>query len=126
MSRQSIAALWLAALSISSCAAPGTSPSGFRLPEGDVAAGGAAVLAPRSTACHQVRGMDLPGPVAGPPVPVALGGTGDYQPTDGRFVTSIINPSHKLARGYPKEHIKRGGISGMPGYRAGMTVGTIG
>jgi len=122
MSRQSIPALWFVALSISSCAAQERSPSGFRLPEGDVEAGRAAFLELQCNACHEVRGLDLPGPVADPPVPVALGGTVDYQPTDGRFVTSIINPSHKLARGYPKEHIKSGGISRMPDYGDVMTV----
>jgi len=46
----------------------------------------------------------------------------DYQPTDGRFVTSIINPSHKLAPGYPKERIVSGGISRMADYNDVMTV----
>jgi hypothetical protein len=55
-------------------------------------------------------------------VPIALGGTVDYQPTDGRFVTSVINPSHKLARGYPKQSIESGGISRMADYSDVMTV----
>jgi mono/diheme cytochrome c family protein len=122
MYRKAIPVLWFAAFFLSSCAAPERSPSGFRLPEGDVEAGQAAFLALQCNACHQVRGLDLPGPVAEPPVPVALGGTVDYQPTDGRFVTSIINPSHKLARGYPKERIESGGISRMADYSDVMTV----
>jgi hypothetical protein len=107
---------------ISSCAAPERSPSGFRLPEGDVEAGKAAFVELRCNACHEVRGLELPGPVAEPPVPVVLGGTVDYQPTDGRFVTSIINPSHKLAPGYPKELIKSGELSRMADYGDVMTV----
>jgi mono/diheme cytochrome c family protein len=93
MSGQRIAAAF-AFVSLSCCAAPERSSTGFRLPEGEVAAGKAAFLELQCNACHQVKGMDLPGPVADPPVPVVLGGTVDYQPTDGRFVTSIVNPSH--------------------------------
>lgn len=111
-----------AALSLSFCAPPEKSASGFRLPDGDVQAGQAAFLELQCNACHQVKGMDLPGPVAEPPVPVAIGGTVDYQPTDGRFVTSIINPSHKLARGYPKQQVESGGISRMADYSDVMTV----
>jgi len=123
MYRKSIpGSLFAAALSLSSCAPPERSPSGFRLQEGDVEAGQAAFLELQCNACHEVRGLDLPGPVADPPVPVALGGTVDYQPTDGRFVTSIINPSHKLAPGHPRERIESGGISRMADYSDVMTV----
>jgi hypothetical protein len=121
MYRKAIPLLWLALL-LSSCAAPERSGSGFRLPEGDVKAGQAAFLELQCNACHKVKGLDLPGPVADPPVPVALGGTVDYQPTDGRFLTSIINPSHKLARGYPKQQVESGGISRMADYSDVMTV----
>lgn len=112
----------LVAISISSCAAPERSASGFRLPEGNIVSGQAAFLDLQCNACHEVRGLDLPGPVADPPVAVALGGTVDYQPTDGRFVTSIINPSHELAPGHPKERIESGGISRMADYGDVMTV----
>src|SRR3989304_4554260 len=122
MNRKAIPVVGVAAFCLPFGAPPEKSPSGFRLPEGDAQAGQAAFLELQCTACHQVRGMDLPGPVADPTVPVALGGTVDYQPTDGRFVTSIINPSHKLAPGYPKELIKSGGISRMPDYSDVMTV----
>lgn len=115
-------AVGVALLSLSSCAPPERSSSGFRLPEGDVEAGKAAFLELRCNACHQVKGLDLPGPVAEPPVPVTLGGSVDYQPTDGKFVTSIINPSHKLAPGFPKQHIESGGISRMADYSDVMTV----
>ncbi len=65
--------IWLLAWCLSSCAAPERSPSGFRLPEGDVEAGKAAFVELQCNACHEVRGIELPGPVAEPPVPVALG-----------------------------------------------------
>jgi mono/diheme cytochrome c family protein len=122
MYRKTAFVLWFAAVSFSSCAPPERSASGFRLPEGSVEAGKAAFLALQCNACHKVKGLELPGPVAEPPVPVALGGTVDYQPTDGRFVTSIINPSHKLAPGYPRDRIESGAISRMADYSDVMTV----
>ena len=122
MNRKAIPVVGVAALCLSFCASPEKSPSGFRLPDGDVQAGQAAFLELQCNACHKVRGLDLPGPVAEPPVPIALGGTVDYQPTDGRFVTSVINHSHKLARGYPKQSIESGGISRMADYSDVMTV----
>ena len=122
MNRKAIPVVGVAALCLSFCAPPEKSPSGFHLPDGDVQAGQAAFLELQCNACHKVRGLDLPGPVADPPVPIALGGTVDYQPTDGRFVTSVINPSHKLARGYPKQSIESGGISRMADYSDVMTV----
>ncbi|HXV62016.1 MAG TPA: c-type cytochrome [Vicinamibacteria bacterium] len=107
---------------LAACGPPERSPAGFRLPDGDVEAGEAAFLELRCNACHQVQGLDLPPPVADPPVPVALGGRVDYQPTDGRFVTSIINPDHKFPRGYPEELIKSGSGSRMADYSDVMTV----
>ena len=76
----------------------------------------------RCNACHRVRGLDLPEPVADPPVPVPLGGTVDYRPTDGKFVTDIIHPDHKLAPGFPEERLVSGGGSRMPDYSDVMTV----
>jgi hypothetical protein len=112
-----ITLLWIA-----SCAPPERSPAGFRLPEGDVEAGKTAFLDLKCNACHEVQGLDLPGPVADPPVPVALGGKVDYQPTDGKFVTDIINPSHKLPPDYPMENIRSGSGSRMADYSDVMTV----
>jgi hypothetical protein len=109
-------------VSLLSCGPPEKFPAGFRLPDGDIEGGRQTFLELKCNACHEVKGVDFPPPVADPPVPVALGGIVDYQPTDGRFVTSIVNPSHKLAPGYEKELIKRGGESRMADYGDVMTV----
>jgi hypothetical protein len=37
-------------------------------------------------------------------------------------VTAIINPSHKLAKGYPFAEVSNGGKSKMPVYNGFMTV----
>jgi mono/diheme cytochrome c family protein len=122
MYQQAMPLTVLVAVSLWACAPPERSATGFRLPAGDAAAGRAAFLELQCNACHEVRGLDLPGPVAEPAVPVTLGGTVDYQPTDGRFVTSIINPSHKLAPGFPRDRVESGAISRMADYSEVMTV----
>lgn len=114
-------ALSLASVAVVMCGPPEKSASGFRLPDGDVARGQQAFVDLKCNACHQVQGMELPGPIADPPVPVALGGNVDYQPTDGNFVSSIINPSHKVGR-YPEELVKTGDESRMADYSDVMTV----
>ena len=121
MSSKLIWALLLGSIGIVMCGPPERSPSGFRLPEGDVARGQKAFVELKCDACHRVPGLDLPAPVADPPVPVPLGGGVDYQPTDGKFVTSIINPSHKIGR-YPEELVKSGEGSRMADYSDVMTV----
>jgi hypothetical protein len=105
-----------------SCAPPEKAATGFRLPEGDPERGKEAFLELKCNACHVVKGVDFPPPVAEPPVPVALGGPVHYQPTDGRFVTSIVNPSHKLAPAFPQELVKTGSESRMADYSDVMTV----
>lgn len=107
---------------LASCAPPEKSGVGFRLPDGNPARGRDDFVALKCNACHTVQGEDFPPPVAEPPVPVALGGTVHYQPTDGRFVTSMVNPSHKLAPGFPEDLIKSGSESRMADYGDVMTV----
>ena len=110
---------WLA---VSGCAPPEKSAAGFRLPDGDVEAGKKAFVELKCNACHRVEGMDFGEPVADPPVPVTLGGPTPYVKSDGELVTSIINPSHRLARGFPKEEITSGSGSRMADYSDVMTV----
>jgi sulfur-oxidizing protein SoxX len=105
-----------------SCASGQKSASGFRLPDGDVEKGKAAFLELRCNECHTVFGVDLPRPDAPPPITVALGGEEPIVRTDGELVTSIINPSHKLAWGYPSEQIEKDGKSRMKDYSDVMTV----
>jgi sulfur-oxidizing protein SoxX len=71
------------------------SPFGFRLPNGDAAAGRQAFVDLRCYACHEVAGV----PIADIEriAHVGLGGKTTYVKTYGELVTSIINPSHKIA-----------------------------
>jgi hypothetical protein len=66
--------------------------------------------------------MDLPRvPLADPPF-VELGGDVTKVKTYGDLVTSIINPSHKLAKGYPHDEVANNDESKMYNYNNFMTV----
>jgi len=95
---------------------------GFSLPAGDPAAGEEAFVYMQCNECHTVKGLDLPRvPLADPPF-VELGGNVTKVKTYGDLVTSIINPSHKLAKGYPVDEISVDGESLMRNYNRVMTV----
>ncbi len=111
----------LAALAAAGCQNPRSS-AGFSLPAGDADRGKLAFVELKCHECHRVEGADLPAPVAVPPVPVVLGGEIPHVKTDGELVASIIHPSHKIARGYPVDAVKRGDGSRMPDYADAMTV----
>jgi mono/diheme cytochrome c family protein len=96
------------------------SPSGFRLPAGDVAAGHAAFVTLQCHSCHTVEGAELPAPTQAPVV--KLGGSTVLPKTDGEMTTSIILPSAHFARGYPASEIQVGPHSKMPSYIDTMTV----
>ncbi len=101
------------------------SPVGFLLPDGEVELGKAAFVELECNSCHSVDGMDLPPPtlIPLPSASVVLGGQVFEIRTDGYLVTSIINPSHKLASGLGKEEIITStGQSRMPDYSDIMTV----
>jgi sulfur-oxidizing protein SoxX len=68
---------------------------GFRLPAGDPAAGQKAFVDLRCNACHEVAGV--PVEYLEGIAHVTLGGETTRLRTYGELVTSIINPSHKIA-----------------------------
>ena len=98
------------------------SEKGFRLPDGDAMAGREAFLYMQCHQCHSIAGVDLPViPMADPPF-VELGGAVTRVKTYGELVTAIINPSHKLADGYPEDLVSEDGVSKMYVYNSYMTV----
>jgi L-cysteine S-thiosulfotransferase len=88
------------------------SPTGFRLPTGNVEAGRKAFVDLRCYVCHQVKGVDAKFEGT-PAASVALGGPVTRVKSYGELVTSIINPSHKIATGYPAKDVAPGGASLM-------------
>ena len=101
--RKFIATLICTAI-LPACAPGPESASGFRLPDGDADRGLQAFTDLQCQACHSIEGLDLPNSGTGP-ANVRLGGTTTRVRTYGQLVTSIINPSHKLAPGYRPEEV---------------------
>ena len=71
--------------------------------------------------CHTIQNEELPAIPGFEPF-VELGGAVTRVKTYGELVTAIINPSHKLAEGYPLEEITKDGESAMMNYNYIMTV----
>jgi mono/diheme cytochrome c family protein len=98
------------------------SAAGFRLPDGgDAGRGKVAFAALECNTCHEVAGVDLPGPTVQPRVPVVLGGEVYREMADGYLVTAMIRPDYELAA-YPRKDITSGGHSRMPSYADRITV----
>jgi len=110
----------VALLLTSGCVTPPKSGKGFTLPEGDVHAGKANYVNLQCNACHKVDGVDQIN--ADPERSIVLGGDVTRIETYGELVTSIINPSHRLAKGYPVDEVSTNGESKMRNYNDVMTV----
>ena len=97
------------------------SERGFRLPEGSAEVGRETFLYMHCNQCHTIKGEQLPRIPGFEPF-VELGGAVTRVKTYGELVTAVINPSHKLAAGYPKELVSENGKSKMYNYNGFMTV----
>jgi hypothetical protein len=121
--RLDIALLLVAVAILSGCDQEARmSQQGFRLPDGDADAGRAAFLYMQCHQCHTIAGEQLPEIPGMDPPYVELGGKVSRVKTYGELITAIINPSHKLARGYAKEVVADNGESHMYIYNSHMTV----
>ena len=106
----------------SGCDRDPMSERGFRLPDGDPVEGRAVFLYMQCYQCHTVAGEDFPVNQWAEPPYVELGGKVSRVKTYGQLVTAIVNPSHKLADGYPEELVSEDGESKMYVYNDHMTV----
>lgn len=105
------------------CVPSPKSGKGFRLPDGNVEKGKEAFIALKCNACHTIEGVEQF--VTGtekPEPPITLGGEVVRMKTYGELVTSIINPSHQLAKGYPAEQVSIEGKSKMEDFNDVMTI----
>ena len=116
-----IGSTWLLA-GLAACEADRMSERGFSLPPGDPVAGRAAFLYMHCYECHTIAGEEFPALAMREPLEVELGGKVTRVKSYGELVTSIINPSHKLASGYAVDVVSTGGESRMPVYNDYMTV----
>jgi len=81
--------------------APGTA-LGVRLPLGDAGRGREAFVDLHCHACHRIDGQQFPPYPGAAAVAVMLGGHTSRIESYGDIVTSIVNPSHRLARDYAR------------------------
>mgnify|MGYP001265028319 CR=1 FL=1 len=98
------------------------SPQGFSLPKGDVSNGKTVFLKYQCLSCHKLKGIEQAGIKDNPELSVRLGGTSNFVKTYADLVTSVINPSHKIARAYPRSMVQTDGASKMTVYNDVMTV----
>jgi len=101
------------------------SAMGFSLPDGDARHGRALFQTLQCHACHAIEGIEQLGSSAEQGISVKLGGEVSRIKTYGELVTSVINPSHRLAKGYPLEEIQSNGVSKMRNYNDTMTVSQL-
>lgn len=94
---------------------------GFKLPDGDVAAGKAAFTDLACNECHSIADIDILAN-SGSGFKLTLGGKTTSIKTYGELLTSIINPSHKIARRYSTKPLDTDGESAMRRYNEVMTV----
>lgn len=96
---------------------------GFALPPGDVEQGEAAFVELGCNGCHSVKDSVKRLREGGhPQIYIQLGGEKTRVKSYEELVTSIINPSHRLSRGYDPRYVDDDGESKMPRYNEVMTV----
>jgi mono/diheme cytochrome c family protein len=116
--------LVLLTLGLYACESGPGSPKGFSLPEGDIAMGETTFLKYQCLACHTIEGIEYESINKVFEQPVRLGGNSSIVKTYAQLVTSIINPSHKLApRSINLEIVvTEDGLSKMPVFNEVMTI----
>ncbi|NAW88890.1 c-type cytochrome [Photobacterium halotolerans] len=96
------------------------SSQGFSLPQGNAELGEQVFVKYQCLSCHTMAGYEAEAETLSGALqtPVALGGQVSRIRTYPELVTSVINPSHRLAEGYEAES----GQSVMPSFNDVMTV----
>lgn len=108
---------------LTACTQGPESPRGFSLPEGDAKAGEAVFIAYQCLACHTMQGFEDADTEQQLAKRVPLGGDVKTIKTYAELVTSVINPSHKIAPGFRQEgYTDEQGQSKMRNYNDVMTV----
>jgi hypothetical protein len=97
----------------------------FTLPPGDAERGQAAFVKFRCYDCHRVDGVDLPLGEEPDQVVVELGGEVERLRDYRDLVTAIVNPSHRLAKGYDASLVANEEKSRMTVYNDVMTVSQL-
>ena len=109
--------LFCGSLLISSC---NSQARGFALPEGDIEKGKVTYKRLACIECHSIPNIEWKSGKDNLKIP--LGGEVTSLKTYGDLVTSVINPSHKVASFYNQKTSTEGGLSNMKNYNEIMTV----
>lgn len=116
----------VSALLFMGCETGPNSGRGFSLPEGDIDRGREVFVSLECNACHSVGDIEQLPSEEDDRISVMLGGRVGSVRTYGDLVTSVINPSHKLARRYPEADVTdESGLSRMRVYNDVMTVSQL-
>jgi hypothetical protein len=116
---------FLAVLILSWVAGCTSEDTGFTLPAGDAERGQSAFVKFRCFDCHRVPGVDLPTAEEPDQVLVTLGGEVERAKSYADLVTGIVNPSHRLAKGYAASTVAFDGKSRMTVYNDVMTIAEL-
>lgn len=104
-------------LFISSC---NEQARGFALPAGDIEEGKATYKRLACNTCHSISEIEWKG--GSDSLKIHLGGEVPKKKSYGDLVTSVINPSHKIAQRYKQKTVTEEGLSKMKNYNEVMTV----
>lgn len=110
---------------VAACSYGPDSPKGFSLPEGDADKGQKVFMQYQCLTCHALKGFEDSSVIKEFDTPIPLGGTSSVVKTYAQLVTSVINPSHKLApvsRFNQEKMINDDGSSKMRVFNDVMTV----
>jgi len=123
----SVTLLSLFVVLIVSCNAGPSSPRGFSLPEGDIEKGKTAIFRHSCLSCHSIEGLEAEVETVELNIAqrVPLGGRTARVTTYAELVTSIINPSHQIARAHKSYTTDAQGNSVMTNYNNVMTVSEL-
>ena len=94
---------------------------GFKLPAGNSEVGKETFVSLGCNDCHSVADIEHV-TITGTDLNLRLGGAVSRVKTYGELLTSIINPSHKIAQPYPQQAVEIDGKSVMRDYNSVMTV----
>ncbi len=110
---------------LSACNQGVDSPKGFSLPKGDVNNGKLVFIKHNCSACHSIEGIDTNDIEKDIESRIMLGGKSTIVTTYAQLVTSVINPSHRIAKSYKPYTVDDNGLSVMRNYNDVMTVAEL-
>ncbi|MGB7996690.1 MAG: cytochrome C [Photobacterium halotolerans] len=116
-----LTALFVTIAGLSGC---DRSSQSFSLPQGNLELGEQVFVKYQCLRCHTMAGYEAEAETLSGALqtPVQLGGQVSRIRTYPELVTSVINPSHRLAEGYDGADIQVDGQSVMPNFNDVMTV----